>query len=133
MYAGIAGLLALAAACPMRVELKLCVRREPDFFALNRLEGDRWDVGVVDVFFFQAEDGIRDYKVTGVQTCALPISKQQRVDDVAAAQFGAGRQIGGGGPEFGARLLIGTRPDVDVRVLEELALPTERPDRKSVV
>src|SRR5256885_4916863 len=27
-----------------------------------------------DFFFFQAEDGIRDYKVTGVQTCALPIS-----------------------------------------------------------
>src|SRR5256885_4964431 len=27
----------------------------------------------VSVFFFQAEDGIRDYKVTGVQTCALPI------------------------------------------------------------
>src|SRR3989454_10962326 len=27
-----------------------------------------------DIFFFQAEDGIRDYKVTGVQTCALPIS-----------------------------------------------------------
>src|SRR5256885_17257773 len=25
-------------------------------------------------FFFQAEDGIRYYKVTGVQTCALPIS-----------------------------------------------------------
>src|ERR1022692_4628664 len=29
---------------------------------------------MVVVFFFQAEDGIRDYKVTGVQTCALPIS-----------------------------------------------------------
>src|SRR2546426_9589754 len=29
---------------------------------------------MVDIFFFQAEDGIRDYKVTGVQTCALPIS-----------------------------------------------------------
>src|SRR5256885_2864831 len=28
---------------------------------------------VLCVFFFQAEDGIRDYKVTGVQTCALPI------------------------------------------------------------
>src|SRR5256885_9430230 len=28
-------------------------------------------------FFFQAEDGIRDYKVTGVQTCALPISAQR--------------------------------------------------------
>src|SRR2546430_3613279 len=28
----------------------------------------------VVVFFFQAEDGIRDLTVTGVQTCALPIS-----------------------------------------------------------
>src|SRR5256885_6369762 len=30
-------------------------------------------------FFFQAEDGIRDYKVTGVQTCALPICRLQAV------------------------------------------------------
>src|SRR5256885_5299122 len=30
-------------------------------------------------FFFQAEDGIRDYKVTGVQTCALPISLHNAV------------------------------------------------------
>src|SRR5258708_17207671 len=29
---------------------------------------------LVCVFFFQAEDGIRDDLVTGVQTCALPIS-----------------------------------------------------------
>src|SRR5256885_11997165 len=29
-------------------------------------------------FFFQAEDGIRDYKVTGVQTCALPILRCER-------------------------------------------------------
>src|SRR2546429_4432457 len=28
----------------------------------------------VSFFFFQAEDGIRDVAVTGVQTCALPIS-----------------------------------------------------------
>src|SRR5205807_7714500 len=28
-------------------------------------------------FFFQAEDDIREYKVTGVQTCALPISRQR--------------------------------------------------------
>src|SRR5256885_16349952 len=32
----------------------------------------RWCLSIL-VFFFQAEDGIRDYKVTGVQTCALPI------------------------------------------------------------
>ena len=29
---------------------------------------------ISDFFFFQAEDGIRDRLVTGVQTCALPIS-----------------------------------------------------------
>src|SRR5437588_4324129 len=29
---------------------------------------------LIFVFFFQAEDGIRDHCVTGVQTCALPIS-----------------------------------------------------------
>src|SRR2546430_12299377 len=28
-------------------------------------------------FFFQAEDGIRDLTVTGVQTCALPISAER--------------------------------------------------------
>src|SRR5699024_11841391 len=31
------------------------------------------------VFFFQAEDGIRDRNVTGVQTCALPISRSLAV------------------------------------------------------
>src|SRR5437016_11199856 len=32
---------------------------------------------VVFFFFFQAEDGIRDWSVTGVQTCALPISQER--------------------------------------------------------
>ena len=32
------------------------------------------DMEEVKCFFFQAEDGIRDADVTGVQTCALPIS-----------------------------------------------------------
>ena len=36
------------------------------------------------VFFFQAEDGIRDYDVTGVQTCALPISVTPRKKSVFA-------------------------------------------------
>src|SRR5690606_39722906 len=31
------------------------------------------DVVILFLFFFQAEDGIRDFHVTGVQTCALPI------------------------------------------------------------
>src|SRR5256885_9779517 len=43
-------------------------------FALVLLLLIYWSVVSWIVFFFQAEDGIRDYKVTGVQTCALPIS-----------------------------------------------------------
>src|SRR5256885_4463878 len=51
------------------------------------------NTGRVFFFFFQAEDGIRDYKVTGVQTCALPIylarvgsARHLRVHDHAAGQ-----------------------------------------------
>src|SRR2546430_10199225 len=33
-------------------------------------------------FFFQAEDGIRDLTVTGVQTCALPISDPGQIEQV---------------------------------------------------
>src|SRR5229473_552887 len=36
------------------------------------------------IFFFQAEDGIRDKLVTGVQTCALPISARGPIVDEAA-------------------------------------------------
>src|SRR2546426_546471 len=41
-------------------------------------------------FFFQAEDGIRDYKVTGVQTCALPILDLVHDHGPHAAQHLAG-------------------------------------------
>src|SRR5439155_14554697 len=37
------------------------------------------------LFFFQAEDGIRDGHVTGVQTCALPISSSCAIDVNAAS------------------------------------------------
>src|SRR5256885_15109360 len=40
-------------------------------------------------FFFQAEDGIRDYKVTGVQTCALPISTLAQAQSEIDAQNAA--------------------------------------------
>src|SRR2546425_5362880 len=47
----------------------------------------------VVVFFFQAEDGIRDKLVTGVQTCALPISFDvDKADDSDSTLYGrAGR------------------------------------------
>src|SRR6266403_4337993 len=37
----------------------------------------QWQVALRVFFFFQAEDGIRDLYVTGVQTCALPISTRR--------------------------------------------------------
>src|SRR5207253_8111341 len=41
-------------------------------------------------FFFQAEDGIRDGHVTGVQTCALPISRTFRSKAVVESSNGNG-------------------------------------------
>src|SRR3989441_9282044 len=41
---------------------------------------------IVFFFFFQAEDGIRDKLVTGVQTCALPISR--RIPSRTAKEYG---------------------------------------------
>src|SRR3712207_6879811 len=51
-------------------------------------------------FFFQAEDGIRDIGVTGVQTCALPISYSFEAITRAIRLIGAGSRF------------IATNPDV---------------------
>src|SRR5690606_41100860 len=57
--------------------------------------------GILVFFFFQAEDGIRDFHVTGVQTCALPICRQR------------GEHVGNRGGLTGHR---GRRPRVQQRV-----------------
>src|SRR5690606_33135189 len=46
-------------------------------------------------FFFQAEDGIRDFHVTGVQTCALPISllPVNCLSAIESFPFGCGRRL----------------------------------------
>src|SRR2546430_16324872 len=44
----------------------------------------------IGFFFFQAEDGIRDLTVTGVQTCALPISGPSAASGRAAQGVPAG-------------------------------------------
>src|SRR2546430_11564638 len=53
------------------------------------------DTTVVDIiFFFQAEDGIRDLTVTGVQTCALPICFHWVTPvPVAVAGFNYGKYV----------------------------------------
>src|SRR5690349_24229830 len=50
------------------------------------------------IFFFQAEDGIRDLYVTGVQTCALPIYRHRAAD---LLRLHAGRRRVGTGPGAG--------------------------------
>src|SRR6266496_5117487 len=50
-------------------------------------------------FFFQAEDGIRDLYVTGVQTCALPISPLKRISEgLAAIRSGTAERLEGAFP-----------------------------------
>src|SRR5436309_11726673 len=50
-------------------------------------------ISILDItfFFFQAEDGIRDFHVTGVQTCALPIcfsSVEEKREDKNYSRMG---------------------------------------------
>src|SRR5205085_8190765 len=75
-------------------------------------------------FFFQAEDGIRDLTVTGVQTCALPISVFLGGDQGAGCAVVEGRGVTGGDtaalPEDRAQLRqalgrgVGARPLVEI-------------------
>src|SRR5438105_12619021 len=51
---------------------------------------------LVSFFFFQAEDGIRDPLVTGVQTCALPILPVGGLDLVGADPLRDAARLAGG-------------------------------------
>src|SRR6266487_5412221 len=66
-------------------------------------------------FFFQAEDGIRDGRVTGVQTCALPISG------------GAAIELGGGSVPVSAAAQIAA---LEGHVRELAARTQPAPDQK---
>src|SRR5688500_14432138 len=68
----------LPAACrseERRVGIECSASRSSQY-TTNKITTMRQQDRISIYFFlcFQAEDGIRDYKVTGVQTCALPIS-----------------------------------------------------------
>src|SRR2546430_5523333 len=80
----------------------------------------------VVLFFFQAEDGIRDLTVTGVQTCALPISREFRPADLAHRRLQIFAQLDADHLRRAAEMRQG---DLDVReqLLERLrALPFVR-------
>src|SRR5256886_9951247 len=59
------------------------------------------------VFFFQAEDGIRDLTVTGVQTCALPISRESEHRRLSVVHQGTGDYTVVIACRIGARCLDG--------------------------
>src|SRR5215475_10106809 len=61
-------------------------------------------------FFFQAEDGIRDFHVTGVQTCALPISATAALRRTQAHTFVAAPEPTPPGP-----VVLLLSPDLDVQ------------------
>src|SRR5256885_12301040 len=82
---------------------RLRVRRRHVLGRLPNLSAPRW------FFFFQAEDGIRDYKVTGVQTCALPISGQLWTPPAGAAMRDANPKGGALRLPEGRKVFRGTR------------------------
>src|SRR5690349_24233149 len=57
-----------------------------------------------NAFFFQAEDGIRNLYVTGVQTCALPICQQLDGPGAGPAVRGRGVQARSQGPRAGTEI-----------------------------
>src|SRR2546430_10109459 len=90
-------------------------------------------VGSCLIFFFQAEDGIRDLTVTGVQTCALPISPEKSITPGSKASSKR---------SFRNSISLMLRNIADLRCREPmiiaqpahaLATPNPLKDRKSVV
>src|SRR2546430_16561483 len=77
-------------------------------------------------FFFQAEDGIRDLTVTGVQTCALPISNGTY--SYALAGFRAFRGFDGANASFGDASLQATSSAVQ-NVMVYASLDSSMPGR----
>src|SRR3712207_8446594 len=83
-------------------------------------------------FFFQAEDGIRDIGVTGVQTCALPISSALLPEDDAGLRAVAGRALEGWEEEgLAAPVALAVAAVADA--LDGVVLSRDELDRKSVV
>src|SRR5882757_2352770 len=67
----------------------------PLFRYWGRQSASSFSQGACCVLFFQAEDGIRDIGVTGVQTCALPISSLAAVNFREPAVRRGTARIGG--------------------------------------
>src|SRR5256886_12866006 len=76
----------LLGAAALGIRNVLCLWGDPP------TAGNEKEAKAVYDFFFQAEDGIRDLTVTGVQTCALPISTTTRVPRTSSLRWMNGRK-----------------------------------------
>ncbi|HET7553928.1 MAG TPA: hypothetical protein VFK04_21735 [Gemmatimonadaceae bacterium] len=131
-------LVALAAACPMRGAISLCVDRAPDSFALNRLEGDRWRVGVAvtgggDLVGCIAV-ATRTAYVSGTPTLVAYVSDLKVhpahrngavADALSAYASGASRELGGDDVPISLTILAGNRA-MERRVEGPRGLPVLR-------
>src|SRR5690348_18059126 len=84
------------------------------------------------LFFFQAEDGIRDGRVTGVQTCALPIFARRKHEELGDVQSVGGAVVVGAAAGGAPTPTLVTEADA-LLAPEPPAPVTPAPDRKSVV
>src|SRR5256886_7109211 len=80
------------------------VEAQGDDAVLSDAACDQEEFQKLQFFFFQAEDGIRDLTVTGVQTCALPICRIRRSEPARRhlVRFGNGEIDRAGGQAQGA-------------------------------
>src|SRR2546429_5305136 len=83
-------------------------------------------------FFFQAEDGIRDVAVTGVQTCALPICKPAARHVPVNGQSTAASAVNAE-PRLQPRIVATRSPISTVAPSQRFPTVDLGPDRKSVV
>src|SRR5690348_17386329 len=83
-------------------------------------------------FFFQAEDGIRDGRVTGVQTCALPILTERETPPVDGLVIGILGGTGEQGRGLARRFAMAGNPVIIGSRSHDRAHGVAR-DRKSVV
>src|SRR5438034_7942604 len=82
-------------------------------------------------FFFQAEDGIRDHCVTGVQTCALPISEDPAADRAGKPRVEGGDHRDPDAPRGERCGQAERRGETAVHVHDVVAAGPEQRDRKS--
>src|SRR2546430_11781717 len=90
----------------------------------------RTESGAYCFFFFQAEDGIRDLTVTGVQTCALPIFQD---GDKFAATIAVRRHTQGPPSVFGIDNVDITLSGKSTPTTASCIGTANQVDRKSVV